>query len=282
MMDLWQLSEIVSWVIVEVFVVRPSASLFESHQSPSPPSFHLAASSPFHSSLSSRPTSLPLSTTSTSDSVHRPRRPLLRRSSVAMSDPNSILPDSLNLPSHLSAHKYFFVCTLTVAAWDTLVLSPRAWRLFRTKEWPVLKIFFHILRFYMPIEFTIVGEYLLFICPTGCLRLSALLGVAFFDTKWSQAVSFPIYCMPTTLLTDLLRHAVTSSSSNLSAPPYSLLCALPSMSFVSTPFTTRAGLFSLEWVVCWHSKSLSRPYAVVSIAVRIFFSRPVRRLNIAL
>ncbi|TCD65097.1 hypothetical protein EIP91_003071 [Steccherinum ochraceum] len=84
-----------------------------------------------------------------------------------MSDPSSILPDSLNLPPHLSAQKYFFVCTLTVAAWDTLVLSPRAWRLFRTKEWPILKIFFHILRFYMPIEFTIVG-------------------VAFFDTKWSQ------------------------------------------------------------------------------------------------
>jgi len=84
-----------------------------------------------------------------------------------MADPSSVLPDSLNLPPHLSAQKYFFVCTLTVAAWDTLVLSPRAWRLFRTKEWPVLKIFFHILRFYMPIEFTIVG-------------------VAFFDTKWSQ------------------------------------------------------------------------------------------------
>ncbi|KAI0785233.1 hypothetical protein C8Q75DRAFT_723082 [Abortiporus biennis] len=85
-----------------------------------------------------------------------------------MSDPSQLLPPSLNLPPHLSAHKYFFVCTLTVAAWDTLVLSPRAWRLFRTKEWPILKIIFHVLRFYMPIEFTIVG-------------------VAFFDTKWSQA-----------------------------------------------------------------------------------------------
>ncbi|KAJ3485855.1 hypothetical protein NLI96_g4652 [Meripilus lineatus] len=72
-------------------------------------------------------------------------------------NPADILPPSLNLPPHLSAHKYFFVCTLTVAAWDTLVLSPRAWRLFRTKEWPPLKIIFHILRFYMPIEFTIVG-----------------------------------------------------------------------------------------------------------------------------
>ncbi|KAL0961026.1 hypothetical protein HGRIS_006017 [Hohenbuehelia grisea] len=78
------------------------------------------------------------------------------------------LPPSLDLPPHLSAHKYFFVCTLTVAAWDTLVLSPRTWRLFRTKEWPLLKIVFHFLRFFMPIEFTIVG-------------------VAFFDTNWSQA-----------------------------------------------------------------------------------------------
>ncbi|KAK0188015.1 hypothetical protein F5146DRAFT_1061616 [Armillaria mellea] len=65
------------------------------------------------------------------------------------------LPDSLNLPPHLSAHKYFFVCTLTVAAWDTLVLSPRTWKLFRTPEWPVLKILFHFMRLFMPIEFTI-------------------------------------------------------------------------------------------------------------------------------
>lgn len=80
------------------------------------------------------------------------------------------LPDSLNLPPHLSAHKYFFVCTLTVAAWDTLVLSPRSYRLLRTKEWPLLKIAFHFLRVFMPVEFTIVG-------------------VAFFDTKWSLDVS---------------------------------------------------------------------------------------------
>ncbi|KZT19537.1 hypothetical protein NEOLEDRAFT_1165386 [Neolentinus lepideus HHB14362 ss-1] len=78
------------------------------------------------------------------------------------------LPPSLKLPAHLSAHKYFFVCTLTVAAWDTLVLSPRTWRLLRTKEWPPLKIIYHFLRVFMPIEFTIVG-------------------VAFFDTRFSQA-----------------------------------------------------------------------------------------------
>lgn len=69
-----------------------------------------------------------------------------------------LLPPSLNLPAHLSAHKYFFVCTLTVAAWDTLVLSPRSWRLMKSREWPVLKIIFHFLRFFMPIEFIIVGE----------------------------------------------------------------------------------------------------------------------------
>ncbi|KAG8737035.1 hypothetical protein FRC11_002257 [Ceratobasidium sp. 423] len=90
-----------------------------------------------------------------------------------------LLPPSLLLPAHLSAHKYFFVCTLTVAAWDTLVLSPRTWRLMKTKaswhsdmvpacshEWPPLKIIYHILRYVMPIEFTVVA-------------------VAFFDTKWS-------------------------------------------------------------------------------------------------
>ncbi|TDL23152.1 hypothetical protein BD410DRAFT_827866 [Rickenella mellea] len=85
-----------------------------------------------------------------------------------MTDIIGLLPDSLNLPPHLSAHKYFFVCTLTVAAWDTLVLSPRAWRLMRTKEWPTLKVIFHFLRFFMPAEFIIVA-------------------VAFFDTDWSQA-----------------------------------------------------------------------------------------------
>ncbi|KAI0766428.1 hypothetical protein BD413DRAFT_672946 [Trametes elegans] len=86
----------------------------------------------------------------------------------AVPDLSDILPPYLNLPPHLSAHKYFFVCTLTVAAWDTLVLSPRTWRLLRTREWPALKILFHFLRVFMPVEFTIVG-------------------VAFFDTKWSQA-----------------------------------------------------------------------------------------------
>jgi len=78
------------------------------------------------------------------------------------------LPPSLDLPPHLSAHKYFFVCTLTVAAWDTLVLSPRTWRLFKTPEWPFLKTLFYILRFLMPIEFAIVA-------------------VAFFNTNFTQS-----------------------------------------------------------------------------------------------
>ncbi|KAF5369255.1 hypothetical protein D9758_002633 [Tetrapyrgos nigripes] len=77
------------------------------------------------------------------------------------------LPHSLDLPPHLSAHKYFLVCTLTVAAWDTLVLSPRTWRLFKSPGWPVLKVLFHFMRIFMPVEFTIVA-------------------VAFFDTKWSR------------------------------------------------------------------------------------------------
>jgi hypothetical protein len=68
-----------------------------------------------------------------------------------------LLPDSLKLPPHLSAHKYFFVCSLTVAAWDSLVLSPRTWKLLRTKEWPVLKIIYHFIRLFMPIAFTVVG-----------------------------------------------------------------------------------------------------------------------------
>ncbi|KAI9443270.1 hypothetical protein H4582DRAFT_1923580 [Lactarius indigo] len=76
------------------------------------------------------------------------------------------LPSSLNLPPRLSAHKYFFVCTLTVAAWDTLVLSPRSWKLFKSEGWPILKTVFFFLRFFMPAEFVIVG-------------------VAFFDTAWS-------------------------------------------------------------------------------------------------
>lgn len=68
------------------------------------------------------------------------------------------LPNSLNLPPHLSAHKYFMVCTLTVAAWDALVLSPRSWRLLRSPGWPLFKIIYNFLRLFMPAEFIVVGE----------------------------------------------------------------------------------------------------------------------------
>lgn len=77
------------------------------------------------------------------------------------------LPPSLDLSPHLSAHKYFFVCTLTVAAWDTLVLSPRAWKLARQEGVPPLKFLFHFLQWFMPLEFVAVA-------------------VAFFDTNFSQ------------------------------------------------------------------------------------------------
>lgn len=71
----------------------------------------------------------------------------------------SDLPAYLDLPPHLSAHKYFFVCTLTVAAWDTLVLTPRSWKLLKTDGWPPLKAFYYFLRWFMPIEFVIVGAF---------------------------------------------------------------------------------------------------------------------------
>jgi len=93
---------------------------------------------------------------------------------MSVPDITAFLPPSLNLPPHLSAHKYFFVCTLTVAAWDTLVLSPRTWRLFKTAEWPPLKILFHVLRLLMPVEFVVVA-------------------VAFFDTKFTQSMCQQFY-----------------------------------------------------------------------------------------
>jgi hypothetical protein len=97
------------------------------------------------------------------------------------------LPPSLNLPPHLSAHKYLFVCTLTVAAWDTLVLSPRTWRLFKTPERSALKTLFYFLRAFMPVEFTIVGMSFR-LSFASCAYLPYHTAVAFFDTNWSQAV----------------------------------------------------------------------------------------------
>ncbi|KZV61034.1 hypothetical protein PENSPDRAFT_659197 [Peniophora sp. CONT] len=86
----------------------------------------------------------------------------------------SDLPNSLNLSPHLSAHKYFYVCTLTVAAWDSLVLSPRTYKLWKTDGWPILKSLFFLLRLLMPAEFVIVG-------------------VAFFDTDFSQSMCQNFY-----------------------------------------------------------------------------------------
>lgn len=100
------------------------------------------------------------------------------------------LPPSLNLPPHLSAHKYFMVCTLTVMSWDTLVLSPRAYRLFKSPGWPALKILFHWLRFFMLAEFIIVCQSLLSCSQEKKHGLTYFIAVAFFDTRWTQSVSF--------------------------------------------------------------------------------------------
>ncbi|KAG8961832.1 hypothetical protein FRC03_004898 [Tulasnella sp. 419] len=106
-------------------------------------------------------------------------------------DISKLLPPSLLLPPRLSAHKYLMVCTLTVAAWDTLVLSPRTWRLMKTKEWPLLKITYHILRYLMPIEFIIVA-------------------VAFFDTGFSASQCSKFYLFEPIMTAILM--TVTSAS----------------------------------------------------------------------
>ncbi|KIJ61108.1 hypothetical protein HYDPIDRAFT_64614, partial [Hydnomerulius pinastri MD-312] len=67
------------------------------------------------------------------------------------------LPPSLNLPAHLSAQKYFFVCTLTVLAWDTLVLTPRSYKLGRTKTWPALKALYYFLQVWVLADFIVTG-----------------------------------------------------------------------------------------------------------------------------
>ncbi|KAF8310264.1 hypothetical protein DL93DRAFT_2038843, partial [Clavulina sp. PMI_390] len=68
-----------------------------------------------------------------------------------------LLPPNLLLGPHLSAYRYFFVCTLTIASWDTLVLTTRWWRMTKTQEWPPLKILMTLLRHLMPIEFIILA-----------------------------------------------------------------------------------------------------------------------------
>ncbi|KIK81343.1 hypothetical protein PAXRUDRAFT_832908 [Paxillus rubicundulus Ve08.2h10] len=67
------------------------------------------------------------------------------------------LPASLDLPPHLSAQKYFFVCTLTVLAWDTLVLTPRSYKLGRSKNWPALKALYYFLQVWVLADFVVTG-----------------------------------------------------------------------------------------------------------------------------
>ncbi|KAF9219158.1 hypothetical protein BS17DRAFT_789920 [Gyrodon lividus] len=67
------------------------------------------------------------------------------------------LPAYLDLPPHLSAQKYFFVCTLTVLAWDTLVLTPRSYKLGRTKNWPALKALYYFLQVWVLTDFVVTG-----------------------------------------------------------------------------------------------------------------------------
>jgi hypothetical protein len=122
------------------------------------------------------------------------------------------LPPSLDLPPHLSAHKYFFVCTLTVAAWDTLVLSPRSWRMVKLKDgWPVLKILYNFLRIFMPIEFIVVGMLIHPLFPYRPSKLIFPQGVAFFDTKFTQNVGLSF--MVVTSLTSV--HLVYSAMSKI-------------------------------------------------------------------
>ncbi|KAI6166704.1 hypothetical protein EDD17DRAFT_1688532 [Pisolithus thermaeus] len=74
-----------------------------------------------------------------------------------MSNSTAALPASLDLPAHLSAQKYFFVCTLTVLSWDTLVLSPRSYKLSRTKTWPALKALYYFLQVWVVSDFVVTG-----------------------------------------------------------------------------------------------------------------------------
>ncbi|EIW81382.1 hypothetical protein CONPUDRAFT_124492 [Coniophora puteana RWD-64-598 SS2] len=67
------------------------------------------------------------------------------------------LPPSLDLPPHLSAQKYFFVCTLTVLAWDTLVLTPRSYKLGRQPGWPALKWMYYFLQVWVLSDFIVTG-----------------------------------------------------------------------------------------------------------------------------
>ncbi|KAG9315485.1 hypothetical protein JVU11DRAFT_3098 [Chiua virens] len=97
--------------------------------------------------------------------------------------PTIDLPNSLNLSPHLSAQKYFYVCTLTVLAWDTLVLTPRSYRLGRTKAWPALKALYYFLQVWVLTDFIVTG---LFLAP-ALVRISpSPSGAMFFSTSVKQ------------------------------------------------------------------------------------------------
>ena len=93
------------------------------------------------------------------------------------------LPASLDLPPHLSAQKYFYVCTLTVLAWDTLVLTPRSYRLGRTKAWPALKALYYFLQIWVLADFVATGMSCL---PAPVCAHSPGLGAMFFSTSVLQ------------------------------------------------------------------------------------------------
>ncbi|KAG8214860.1 hypothetical protein J3R82DRAFT_10026 [Butyriboletus roseoflavus] len=93
------------------------------------------------------------------------------------------LPNFLNLSPHLSAQKYFYVCTLTVLAWDTLVLTPRSYRLGRTKAWPALKALYYFLQLWVLVDFVVAGVFsVLALIPSS----QRYLGVMFFSTSAVQ------------------------------------------------------------------------------------------------
>lgn len=156
-----------------------------------------------------------------------------------------VLPPSLDLSPHLSAHKYFFVCTLTVAAWDTLVLSPRAWKLARQEGRPPLKLLFHFLQWFMPLEFIAVGQSTLqsYAChkPLSLSRCSCRLlryqlqpiceyfsyHTRLLFSSYSRAVHISIFSSPSARLFSWLLLQVRSSPFPLTACTNQMVCSCP-------------------------------------------------------
>ncbi|KAF9235631.1 hypothetical protein BU15DRAFT_51134 [Melanogaster broomeanus] len=130
------------------------------------------------------------------------------------STPAISLPAYLDLPPHLSAQKYFFVCTLTVLAWDTLVLTPRSYKLGRTKNWPALKALYYFLQVWVLADFVVTG-------------------VMFFSTSVIQETDcrrfwpYEPICTAILLLAASTIHVIRVSAIHSHAPPIrTLLLAL--------------------------------------------------------